>query len=45
MARIQNRYLFSWQEVVVASDLNRLKFVIENLKNEELMRVLEKERE
>ena len=36
--------LFSWQEVFAKSDLDRLRAVIKAIPDEELMKVLEKER-
>lgn len=44
MAIISQKELFSWKEIEKYSDLERLKLVIENIPDEELMIELEKER-
>lgn len=45
MARIAQIKLFSWREVEVSSDLDRLKMVLEVIPDEELMRKLEAHRD
>ena len=44
MAIIPQKRLFHWDEVEQLDDLHRLRLVLEHLPDEELMRVLEKER-
>lgn len=44
MAIIPRKSLFSWEDVDALGDLQRLKYVIESLPDEPLMRKLEKER-
>ena len=44
MAIIPQRRLFGWEEIEQLGDLERLRLVLENLPDEELMRDLEKER-
>jgi hypothetical protein len=44
LAIIPQQRLFDWRQVEELGDLKRLKLVTENLPDEELMRVLEKER-
>lgn len=44
MARIPQPYLFSWKEMDAASDLDRLRLVLEVLPDEDLVRFLEKNR-
>jgi len=44
MAIISQTNLFSWEEIEELGDLDRLRLVLDHLPDEELMRVLEKER-
>ena len=44
MARITQKYLFSWKEIDSKGDLERLEIVIQNLNDEKLISFLEKER-
>ena len=44
MAIIAQRSLFSWENVDAESDLNRLKYVLDSLDDEQLMRMLEERR-
>jgi len=44
MAIIPQRELFNWKNVEVESDLKRLEYVLDNLNDESLMRLLEKQR-
>jgi hypothetical protein len=44
MAKLMTPYLFSWQEVEARSDLERLRLVLDNIGDEELMRKLEEHR-
>jgi hypothetical protein len=44
VARIIQQYLFSWQDINLLGDLERLWLVIKHLPDEVLMRILEKER-
>ncbi|ARN57436.1 transposase [Sedimentisphaera salicampi] len=44
MAIIQNKYLFSWENLENSKDLERLEFVLSHLPDEKLMRSLEKVR-
>jgi hypothetical protein len=44
MAIIYKRSLFSWKDVESLGDLERLKLVLENLPDENLMCILEKKR-
>jgi transposase len=45
MAIIAQKRLFGWEEIEELGDLQRLKLVLESIPDEELMRVLEKERD
>lgn len=45
MAKIYQRSLFSWKDVDDLGDLKRLKLAIENMPDEKLMRVMEKQRD
>jgi len=44
MAKILNRFLFSWQDIEARSDLQRLRLVVEYLPDEDLMVVMEAHR-
>lgn len=44
MATIRQRPLFNWQQVDAASDLQRLRLVVETMPDESLMRTLEQQR-
>jgi hypothetical protein len=44
MAIIPQQTLFVWSEIEELGDLERLRMVIENMPDEELMEVLERER-
>jgi hypothetical protein len=45
MAIIPQKQLFTWKEIENLGDLDRLKLVLDNLPDEQLMRVLEQERD
>jgi hypothetical protein len=45
MASIAQKRLFGWEEIEELGDLQRLKLVLQSLPDEELMRVLERERD
>jgi hypothetical protein len=45
MASIPQRKLFGWEEIEELGDLQRLRLVLEHMPDEELMRVLERERD
>jgi hypothetical protein len=44
MAIIPQKNIFSWEEIEDLGDLDRLGLVLENLPDEELMRILENDR-
>jgi hypothetical protein len=44
MAIIPQAFLLNWREIVAASDLDRLRLVLEAIPDEPLMRILEQER-
>lgn len=44
MARITQKYLFSWKEIDSKGDLERLELVLQNLSDEKIISTLEKER-
>ena len=44
MASISQKSLFSWQDIEKVGDLKRLKPVLDNLPDEQLMKTLEKHR-
>ena len=45
MAIIAQKRLFGWEEIEELGDLQRLKLVLDSIPDEELMRVLEQERD
>ena len=44
MARIEQKHLFSWREIESKGDLERLELVLQNLDDEKIVSLLEKER-
>ena len=44
MAIIPQKRLFGWEEIEELGDLERLRLVLEHMPDEELMRILERER-